>query len=164
MQTAEGPQRLELVDAHLEPLSSPKTLWVFKNPRAGQVRAILDLLDDRRASRDRRRSPASCSAAISIPCDPAPAKTPITSRARGRTAWRSEDRRNTHMMGRLDYLFFRLGDGWSASTRRLDERFGSDHYPVLGRSLSWGQAPKLAVSLVGSGRKAESQDLTLAIR
>jgi endonuclease/exonuclease/phosphatase (EEP) superfamily protein YafD len=36
------------------------------------------------------------------------------------------------MMGRLDYLFFNLADGWSASTRRLDERFGSDHYPVLG--------------------------------
>ncbi len=44
VQTAEGPQRLEVVDAHLEPLSSPKTLWVFKNPRAKQVQAILDLL------------------------------------------------------------------------------------------------------------------------
>jgi endonuclease/exonuclease/phosphatase (EEP) superfamily protein YafD len=36
------------------------------------------------------------------------------------------------MMGRLDYLFFRLADGWTASTERLDERFGSDHYPVIG--------------------------------
>ena len=43
-----------------------------------------------------------------------------------------EDSRNTHMMGRLDYLFFRLAGGWTASTQRLDERFGSDHYPVLG--------------------------------
>ena len=36
------------------------------------------------------------------------------------------------MMGRLDYLFFRLPDGWHGSTTRLDERFGSDHYPVIG--------------------------------
>jgi endonuclease/exonuclease/phosphatase (EEP) superfamily protein YafD len=43
-----------------------------------------------------------------------------------------EDLRDTHMMGRLDYLFFKLNSGWSASTTRLDERFGSDHYPVLG--------------------------------
>jgi endonuclease/exonuclease/phosphatase (EEP) superfamily protein YafD len=36
------------------------------------------------------------------------------------------------MMGRLDYLFFRLDDGWSASTERLDRKFGSDHHPILG--------------------------------
>ena len=39
VRTSEGTKRLELMDAHLEPVSSPKTLWVFKNPRAGQVRA-----------------------------------------------------------------------------------------------------------------------------
>ena len=55
VQTADGPQRLELVDAHLEPLSSPKTLWVFKNPRGGQVRAILDVLDTPRFTRRRGR-------------------------------------------------------------------------------------------------------------
>jgi hypothetical protein len=43
-----------------------------------------------------------------------------------------EDVRDTHMMGRLDYLFFNLPQDWSASTQRLDDRFGSDHYPVLG--------------------------------
>ena len=43
-----------------------------------------------------------------------------------------EDARNTHMMGRLDYLFFKLADGWVGSTSRLDQRFGSDHFPVLG--------------------------------
>jgi len=39
----------------------------------------------------------------------------------------------THLMGRLDYLFSRLADGWRADARWLDERFGSDHYAVLGR-------------------------------
>lgn len=50
-----------------------------------------------------------------------------------------EDTRRTHMIGRIDYLFFRLSDGWVAATRRLDERFGSDHYPVLG---SFAEAPR----------------------
>ena len=108
VQTAEGPQQLQVVDAHLEPLSSPKTLWVFKNPRA-QTSAG----DSRLCSRPRdspiRPSPASCSAAISTPCDPAPANRRIVSRARGRKAWRSEDHRETHLMGRLDYLFFKAG-------------------------------------------------------
>ena len=40
----ERPTRLELFNAHLEPLSSPKSLWVFRNPRGPQARAILDLL------------------------------------------------------------------------------------------------------------------------
>jgi len=28
-------------------------------------------------------------------------------------------------------VFAKLEDGWKMKTRRLDERFGSDHYPVL---------------------------------
>jgi hypothetical protein len=34
---------------------------------------------------------------------------------------------------RLDYLFFRLPDHWKGSYRRIEERYGSDHYPLLGR-------------------------------
>jgi endonuclease/exonuclease/phosphatase family metal-dependent hydrolase len=59
--------RLHLVDVHLEPLSSPASLWIFRNPR------------------------------------------------------------------RRDYLFFESTGGWTATTIRLDEHFGSDHYPVLAR-------------------------------
>jgi endonuclease/exonuclease/phosphatase family metal-dependent hydrolase len=33
---------------------------------------------------------------------------------------------------RLDHLFFRLDEGWSADFRRGDDRFGSDHYPLVG--------------------------------
>jgi endonuclease/exonuclease/phosphatase family metal-dependent hydrolase len=32
----------------------------------------------------------------------------------------------------LDHLFFDLPDGWSVSTRVLEQRYGSDHHPVLG--------------------------------
>jgi endonuclease/exonuclease/phosphatase family metal-dependent hydrolase len=31
----------------------------------------------------------------------------------------------------LDHLFFRLPDGWTATYRRLDDTYGSDHYPLL---------------------------------
>lgn len=32
----------------------------------------------------------------------------------------------------LDYLMFSLPDSWEASYRRLDDTYGSDHYPLLG--------------------------------
>ena len=43
------------------------------------------------------------------------------------------DRRPTFAgLLRLDHLFFRLPEGWEASTTRL-EKFGSDHHPLLAR-------------------------------
>ncbi len=51
------------------------------------------------------------------------------------TGFMREDERITHMMGRLDYLFFRLRPGITAAVMRLEDRFGSDHYPLLGRFL-----------------------------
>jgi endonuclease/exonuclease/phosphatase family metal-dependent hydrolase len=126
--TPRGLERLELVNAHLEPLSSPKTLWVFQDPRAAQVRAILDLL-----SATRYRDAAG----VVWGGDFNTVRGGDGEQAyRDARAWSSslalEDRRSTHMMGRLDYLFFRLSPEWAATTRRLDDRFGSDHYPVLG--------------------------------
>lgn len=130
VQTIDGSKRLELVNAHLEPLSSPKSLWVFKNPRAGQVRAILDVLDTPRYEDD-------AAAGVVLGGDFNTVRSGAGEDAYHLArAWSHslghEDPRNTHMMGRLDYLFFRLADGWTASTERLDERFGSDHYPVMG--------------------------------
>ena len=130
VQTNQGPKRLELIDVHLEPLSSPKTLWVFKNPRAGQVRAILNVLDSPRYADD-------AVAGVVLGGDFNTVKSGDGENAyRLARAWATglahEDTRSTHMMGRLDYLFFRTGGEWKATTRRLDERFGSDHYPVLG--------------------------------
>jgi endonuclease/exonuclease/phosphatase family metal-dependent hydrolase len=132
VQTAAGPRRLELVDAHLEPLSSPKTLWVFKDPRAGQVRAILDWLDGPRYASDGRLAGVVLGGdfnTVRAGADEAAYRLART----WSHSLTQEDARNTHMMGRLDYLFFRLADGWTASTSRLDHRFGSDHFPVLGR-------------------------------
>ena len=49
------------------------------------------------------------------------------------TGFAREDLRTTHMMGRLDYLFFRLASGATATALRIDDKFGSDHHPVIGR-------------------------------
>ena len=130
VQTAAGPRRLQVIDAHLEPLSSPKTLWLFRNPRGRQVQAILDLL-----ATPRFTDPSLAGVVLGGDFNTvrSGASEPAYRLAR---AWSAgmvgEDHRDTHLMGRLDYLFFKVGNGWSASTRRLDERFGSDHYPVLG--------------------------------
>ena len=44
-----------------------------------------------------------------------------------------EDPRDTLPgVGRIDYLLARLPSGWSMTSRRLESRYGSDHYPVLG--------------------------------
>ena len=131
VRTAAGIRNLQLINAHLEPLSTPRTLWVFNNPRGRQVRAILDLLETPRFQDDRI-------AGVVLGGD---FNTVLGGDGedgyRHARAWssslRHEDRRRTHLMGRLDYLFFRLADGWSASTERLDRRFGSDHHPVIGR-------------------------------
>ena len=50
----------------------------------------------------------------------------------------AEDRRITHLLGRLDYLFFRTTEGVSGAATRLNDKFGSDHYPVLGRLSATG--------------------------
>lgn len=131
VRTAAGVRRLELVDAHLEPLSSPRTLWIFRNPRGRQVRAILDLLETPRFT-------SEAVAGIVLGGDfnmvRGGDREEAYQHARAwSTSLRHEDARRTHMMGRIDYLFFRLPDGWHGSTQRLDERFGSDHHPVMGR-------------------------------
>lgn len=131
VETAEGMRRLEVISAHLEPLSSPKTMWIFKNPRGHQVRALLKVLDAPRFTDDTQ------TAGVVLGGDFNTIRGGASEEAyRLARSWSSgfgtEDPRKTHMMGRLDYLFFRLPSGWLAGTRRIDDRFGSDHHPVLG--------------------------------
>jgi endonuclease/exonuclease/phosphatase family metal-dependent hydrolase len=33
----------------------------------------------------------------------------------------------------VDYLFFRAPEGWTGTYQRVDDMYGSDHYPLLGR-------------------------------
>jgi hypothetical protein len=128
--TSDGVKRLELVNAHLEPLSSPRTLWIFKNPRGRQVRALLDLLETARYTNP---TVAGIVLGGDFNMVKGGAREEAYQHARQwSTSVRHEDRRRTHVMGRLDYLFFRSKSGWTVSTHRVDERYGSDHHPILG--------------------------------
>jgi len=138
--TAQGAARLNVLNVHLEPLSAPSLLWVFQNPRRRQMATVLDLL------REPAFEPNGGITGTVLGGDfntiQGGDKEAVYGHAR---AWSrgllAEDRRGTHEMGRIDYLFFRLTDGWTARTTRLDERFGSDHYPVLGRFASDTRTP-----------------------
>ena len=53
-----------------------------------------------------------------------------------------QDRRPTFAgLLRLDHLFFRLPDGWQATTTRL-EKFGSDHHPLMARVTPLPPTPR----------------------
>jgi endonuclease/exonuclease/phosphatase family metal-dependent hydrolase len=123
---------LRFVNVHLEPLSAPQSLWVFRNPRGRQVSALLHLLRASRFEDD------VAWAGTVLGGDFNTVKNGADERAyRDAYAWSSgfvhEDRRATHLLGRLDYLFFRLPAGLVAETRRAPERFGSDHHPLIAR-------------------------------
>jgi endonuclease/exonuclease/phosphatase family metal-dependent hydrolase len=48
---------------------------------------------------------------------------------------------------RLDYLFFRLEPGWRASWHAVDERYQSDHRPVVARLCAHGCTESSRISL-----------------
>jgi endonuclease/exonuclease/phosphatase family metal-dependent hydrolase len=126
-----GRSTLRLVDIHLEPLSSPQTLWLLRNPRGRQVRGVLSALAE--LDDEANWSWGGTVLGGDFNTIQSGAKESAYAQARAwSTGLAAEDPRNTHMMGRLDYLFFRLPDA-DATVRRIDRRFGSDHYPLLGR-------------------------------
>lgn len=130
VETPQGPQRLQLIDAHLEPLAAPSSLWLFRNPRRRQVAALLDLVQQPRFTSE--------SVGTVLGGDfntiQGGAREDAYRRAR---AWShsldTEDPRPTHLLGRLDYIFARLAPGWTVDTARVTEKYGSDHHPVLAR-------------------------------
>jgi endonuclease/exonuclease/phosphatase family metal-dependent hydrolase len=138
VRTAEGIARLFVVNSHLEPLSAPSALWVFRNPRRRQVGALLDWL------RQPRFEPGPRTAGTVLGGDFNTIQSGVEEDAyRQARAWSrslvQEDPRSTHRMGRLDYLFFRLTPEWSAVAGRIEERFGSDHHPVIGAFQAGGE-------------------------
>jgi endonuclease/exonuclease/phosphatase family metal-dependent hydrolase len=123
--------RLEIVDAHLEPLSAPSSLWIFRNPRPLQAGAILQAI--RRARVDARASIGTVLGGdFNTIQGGADEDTYLDLRAWSQSLAR-EDARTTHPLGRLDYLFARLAPGWLLSTTRIEAKYGSDHHPVMGR-------------------------------
>lgn len=126
---------LRVMNVHFEPLSTPRSLWFFRNPRKRQAAAVLDMLSASRFEDD------VAWAGTVLGGDFNTVKLGIDEGAyRAARNWgystREEDRRATHRLGRIDYLFYRLREGWSGTTLRVEEKFGSDHHPVLGRFTS----------------------------
>lgn len=125
----EQTEPLHLVNVHLDALSARSALWVFENPRRRQMAAVFELLEAPRFARG-----AGTILAGDFNTIRSGAREEIYRAAR---TWsrglEREDPRSTHAMGRLDYVFARLARGWSAETIRLDDRYGSDHFPVAAR-------------------------------
>lgn len=139
VRSPDGAARLNLLSVHLEPLSAPSSLWVFRNPRTRQTAALLALL------RAPRFEPPHAAGTV-VGGDFNTIQGGVDEDAyeharRWSTSLLDEDRRKTHYLGRIDYLFFRLAEGWVGATRRIDETFGSDHHPVVGRIVRLAETP-----------------------
>ena len=129
-------QPLLVVDAHLEPRSSPRTLWLFHNPRPRQLGAILDFVREDTPGVSKDIAGTVLGGDFNTIQGGADEPTYALARTWSRDL-ATEDPHATHRMGRLDYLFFRSdGGGTTLSTTRVGERFGSDHHPVIGRFTS----------------------------
>jgi hypothetical protein len=130
-----GLDRVDVLSAHLEPLSSPASLWIFKSPRPRQVVALLHALRTAPPPEGWRSSGSVLGGDFNTIQAGADEEAYSIARAWSRSLL-GEDPRRTHLMGRLDFLFFRLKDGWTAGTARVEDKYGSDHHPVIGRLAS----------------------------
>jgi len=124
--TSKGrPWQLRVVSAHLDNLAGPGRAWIVggEYARLRQARALVEHVgpDD----------------AVILGGDFNTwfgfQELTYSALARVFPDTRVEDRRATFAgLLRLDHLFFRLPDGWTAAFRRADARYGSDHYPLVG--------------------------------
>jgi endonuclease/exonuclease/phosphatase family metal-dependent hydrolase len=122
--TGGRPWQVVVASVHLDNLVGLRHAWIFGGlARQRQARGLLEALPREGAvvvggdlnSWAGYRDPAFLELATAFPDSP------------------TDDRRPTFAgILRLDHLFFRLEDGWTATARRLDDPFGSDHYPLIG--------------------------------
>jgi endonuclease/exonuclease/phosphatase family metal-dependent hydrolase len=117
---------LSIVAAHLSTRGPARTLWVFgaTGQRRLQARSLADALPangpivlgaDLNSWMGGPREPAARDLMRVFPSTP------------------DEPRQATASAGLvLDYIFFRPPPGWRAQLRRAPDRYGSDHYPLVG--------------------------------
>jgi endonuclease/exonuclease/phosphatase family metal-dependent hydrolase len=127
------PARLLVMNVHLDPLGSSRSLWLFGNPRQRQMAVVLESVD-RLLQSGRGGEPlvATVLGGDLNALNGGIREAVYRDARRWATSLAGEDDRRTHLMGRLDYLFFRFPDDWYGDTTRGESRFGSDHYPVAG--------------------------------
>jgi endonuclease/exonuclease/phosphatase family metal-dependent hydrolase len=118
------PWRLRVGSAHFDNLAGFQRLWVFaEGARARQARALADGLG--------AEAPAIVGGDFNTWLGVG--ERALTTMARAFPQTPEGDGRPTFSHGlRLDHLFFRVPPGWQVTYRRLDDRYGSDHYPLLG--------------------------------
>ena len=120
------PWHLRVASSHLNATAGADRLWLFASGvRAAQARSLAAALgsvepailgSDLNTWADGPREPAVRELRTQFPDTGHPGLAP------------------TFRLGlMLDYLFFRLPDGWTGVSTRVDDRFGSDHHPLLGR-------------------------------
>jgi endonuclease/exonuclease/phosphatase family metal-dependent hydrolase len=124
-QSSEGrPWSLIVTSAHLDNLAGARRMWILASPaRHRQARGLLSalaadgpaILGGDLNTWFGRKEPAYREIASRFP------QTPT-----------GDDRPTFAGVLRLDHLFFRLPEGWTAETSRLVSRYGSDHHPLLG--------------------------------
>jgi endonuclease/exonuclease/phosphatase family metal-dependent hydrolase len=118
------PWRLRLANAHLDNTFNPLRLSLASEyGRTRQARGLLSTLDDQQPlilGGDFNTWSGFSDQAYRTLARRFPG-TPVVDRRATFRGWL-----------RLDHLFFRLAPGWTASFRRADERFGSDHFPLVG--------------------------------
>jgi endonuclease/exonuclease/phosphatase family metal-dependent hydrolase len=124
---------LRLVNLHLETRGGARRLWLGSpQVRDRQVNVLLDSLSG--------DGPTVIEGDLNTWAN----REPLLERL-GREFMACGDGRPTFSAGlRLDWFFARLPAEWTIACRRLDEKYGSDHYPII---AVIGRAP-------GSGLKA----------
>jgi endonuclease/exonuclease/phosphatase family metal-dependent hydrolase len=122
---------LRLMNLHLDARGT--RLGLYGSPRRQQLETVLEWLRASDAPNGVRRAGTVLGGDLNTVQGGDDEPTYRLARAWS-VSLRRQDPRDTHAsMGRLDYLFFRLPPGWTASTDRLSPRYGSDHHPVMGR-------------------------------
>jgi len=122
--TAHGqPWELRLVSAHLDNMAGPRRLWVASEfGRVRQTRGLLSQFSD--------ANPIIVGGDFNTWFGFSDQAFREAAKAFPQT--RVTDRRATfHGLLRLDHLFFRLPEGWTADFRRAESNYGSDHYPLI---------------------------------
>lgn len=119
---------LRVVSAHLDAGASAKRLWLFASAlRARQAQTLARAFDD--------DVPTVMGSDLNTWSD-GPHEPAVTTLLRAFPDTSAPPMRSTFRSGAaqfaLDYMLFRLPSTWQARERRLDNRFGSDHYPLVG--------------------------------
>lgn len=138
------PLPVRIASAHLDVAASFRRLWVF-GARGRQVRGLLEAL------------PADDPLIVGGDFNTWFGFADRTYRAMAAAVpdLSAADRRPTFGPLRLDHVFSRLPARWVAESRRLDERLGSDHYPLLVRLRS-ADVPPGVTSQPASRRTAQA--------